>query len=59
MKKKKINDSDIIEKKLKKIIIVKLHESNCKIMKSEKNIHKKILKNKATIKPNDVVKTRE
>jgi hypothetical protein len=46
---------DIIERELKKIMIVKLYESNCKMMKSGKQI----LKNKALGKPNEVVKTRE
>jgi len=40
-------------------MIVKLQELNCRMIKSGKKSMKKILKNKAPVKPNEVVKTRK
>lgn len=50
----------MIERELKKITMIKLNESNYKIIKPRKNIHeKKILKNKALTKLSEVIKTRQ
>jgi hypothetical protein len=48
---------NIIERKLKKIMIINPHESKCRRMKLRKQSIKKILKNKAPSKPSKVVKT--
>ena len=41
-------------------MIVKLHESNCRMMKSrKKSMKKKVLKNKTLAKPSEVIKIHE
>jgi hypothetical protein len=40
-------------------MVVKLQESNRRMIKLGKKSMKKILKNKAPIKPNEVIKTRK
>ena len=59
-KEKKYQQLDIIERELKKLMIVEFQESNCKMMKTIKKINeKKVLKNKAPTKSSEVVKTRK